>query len=49
MFFFWYCFDDWIASITHTPWVGHVPWWVVLVLHLVLMPFFRSSRSTSEA
>jgi hypothetical protein len=43
MLFFWYCFDDYIASLAGNPAIGHVPWWVVLVLHLFLAPFFPKS------
>lgn len=43
MFFFWYCFDDYLARVLENPDLGSVPWWVVLVAHLVLAPFFRSS------
>lgn len=36
MFFFWYCFDDWLATVTQTEWVGTVPWWVVLIAHFII-------------
>lgn len=40
MFFFWYCFDDYVARLADNPDLGTVPWWVILVLHFVLAPFF---------
>ena len=45
MFFFWYCFDDYVAALAHNPDLGTVPWWVILALHLVLAPFVVSSSS----
>ena len=46
--FFYYCFDDWLASVTETPWLGEIPWWVTLCVALVLTPLFgkiKVSRS----
>lgn len=46
MFFFWYCFDDYVAALVGNPALGVVPWWAILCLHLVLAPFFiRRSAS----
>jgi hypothetical protein len=42
MLFFWYCIDDYVAGVAHAPELGHVPWWVVLVLHLLIIPFLRA-------
>ena len=44
MFFFWYCFDDWMAQAFSNPALGAVPWWVVLVAHLVLAPVLSIGR-----
>jgi predicted ABC-type sugar transport system permease subunit len=43
MLFFWYCFDDYVAQLVGNPSLGNVPWWVILVLSLVLVPFMPSS------
>ena len=48
MFYFWYCFDDWLAQVTNTPWVGTVPWWIPLVAHLILVPFFSAARGSKS-
>lgn len=45
MFFFWYCFDDWLAGVTNTPWVGDVPWIVVLLSHFILPVLFMPFRN----
>lgn len=36
MLFFWYCFDDYVATLTANPALGHVPWWAVLVANILL-------------
>jgi hypothetical protein len=48
MFYFWYCFDDWLAGVTATPWVGDVPWWVPLVVSLMLSPFMTWKYNKDE-
>lgn len=40
MFYFWYCFDDYVARLANNPELGTVPWWVPLVLSLIVSPFF---------
>jgi hypothetical protein len=44
MFFLWYCFDDKLAALLNMPQLGHVPWWVILLLSLVVMPLLPVSR-----
>ena len=44
MLFFWYCFDDALASALGNPGIGAIPWWVILLAHLPLMTF-GASRS----
>lgn len=34
--FLFYCFDDWLARVTETPWLGNVPWVVVLFAAVVM-------------
>jgi len=34
--FFWYCFDDWLAHATETPWLGQVPPLVVVVASVLV-------------
>jgi hypothetical protein len=45
MFFFWYCFDEHLATIFSNAALGHIPWWMVLVAHLVLLPFMGRSKA----
>ena len=45
MLFFWYCFDDYFARVTGDAWLGTIPWWVILLLHLPLAVFGRRSSS----
>lgn len=48
MLFFWYCFDEWVAQTSGQPWLGHVPWIVIVLLHfplaLVVGHFIRRGR-----
>lgn len=39
----WYCCDDWLARATNTPWVGDVPWFVVLIAIVALSVIFPRS------
>lgn len=41
MLFLWYCFDDWTAKVSGVEWLGSVPWPVVLLAHLILIPLLR--------
>lgn len=36
----WYCMDDWLARATNTPWVGDVPWFVVIITIIILSALF---------
>lgn len=36
LFLFWYCFDDHLAEILNAPALGHVPWWVILLIGIVI-------------
>ena len=47
MFFFWYCFDDWFAAVTNTPWAADVPWVVILLLHFIFAPLIKIESSKS--
>lgn len=31
---FWYTYDDWLAAVTNTPWLGEVNFWIWFVLWL---------------
>lgn len=37
--FFWYCCDDYFAAQLNQPWVGEIPWWVVLTISAMFIPF----------
>ncbi|MBU2233153.1 MAG: hypothetical protein KKG69_17955 [Alphaproteobacteria bacterium] len=34
LFLLWWCFDDHLAAALETPGLGHLPWWVVLLIGL---------------
>lgn len=32
LFLLWWCFDDHLAAALNAPGLGHLPWWVVLLI-----------------
>lgn len=32
LFLLWWCFDDHLAAALNAPGLGHLPWWVVLLM-----------------
>jgi hypothetical protein len=49
MFFLWYCIDDSLAAFLQMPQLGHVPWWPVLIMSIVVVPLFASFAVRDEA
>jgi predicted ABC-type sugar transport system permease subunit len=43
MLFFWYCVDEYFARLCNNPELGHVPWWVILVLSIIMAAYFVRS------
>ncbi|MBG7616487.1 hypothetical protein IWC96_14510 [Brevundimonas sp. BAL450] len=36
LFLLWWCFDDHLAAAVGAPGLGELPWWVVLLIGVVL-------------
>lgn len=36
LFLIWWTFDDHLAAFLNIPEVGHLPWWVLVVLELLV-------------
>lgn len=45
LFFLWWCFDDHLAAALNMPGVGHLPWWVVLLIALSITPSVSANGS----
>lgn len=45
----WYCMDDWLARATNTPWVGDVPWFVVIAAIIILSIIFPRTVTVSRS
>lgn len=45
MLFFplWWCFDDHLAAALNAPGLGHLPWWVALLIGIALSSVRYSS------
>lgn len=37
----WYCIDDHVAAYSNTPWLGTIPWYMIVVPAIMLSIVFR--------